>query len=118
MSLHGPAQRRIAATAAVMAALLLMVGTAHGEVPTTRDVAECNHQARQGSGVGAPSPNQKDESGAEGARSARPGAVERLDATGRSTRSPDPQIDGMDSGGAKDPAFRAAYRTCMRKKGF
>jgi hypothetical protein len=32
--------------------------------------------------------------------------------------SPDPQIHGMDAEGAKNPAYQAAYRSCMRRKGF
>ena len=34
------------------------------------------------------------------------------------TQSPDPQIHGMDGEGAKDATYRAAYRVCMRQKGF
>jgi hypothetical protein len=32
--------------------------------------------------------------------------------------SPDPQIHGMEAEGAKDATFQAAYRSCMRRKGF
>jgi hypothetical protein len=32
--------------------------------------------------------------------------------------SPDPQIHGMDAEGAKNPGYQAAYRSCMRRKGF
>ena len=40
-----------------------------------------------------------------------------------STASPgmgsgDAQLDGMDRDGAKDPAYQAAFRGCMRRKGF
>jgi hypothetical protein len=34
------------------------------------------------------------------------------------TKSDDPQIAGMNAESAKDPAYQAAYRTCMRKAGF
>ena len=37
--------------------------------------------------------------------------------TEQATQSPDPQIHGMDAEGARDPAYRAAYRVCMRKRG-
>jgi hypothetical protein len=37
---------------------------------------------------------------------------------GQVTHSPDLQIHGMDGEGAKDAAYRAAYRVCMRRDGF
>jgi hypothetical protein len=37
---------------------------------------------------------------------------------GETSRSEDPQLAGIDPEGAKDPAYQAAYRTCMRKSGF
>jgi hypothetical protein len=33
-------------------------------------------------------------------------------------RSADPQIEGIDAQGAKNPVYQAAYRTCMRKNGY
>jgi hypothetical protein len=32
--------------------------------------------------------------------------------------SSDPQIHGMSAEGAKDATYQAAYRSCMRRKGF
>ena len=32
--------------------------------------------------------------------------------------SPDPQIHGMETEGAKSATYQAAYRSCMRRKGF
>jgi hypothetical protein len=32
--------------------------------------------------------------------------------------SSDPQIHGMQGEGAKNAAYQAAYRSCMRRKGF
>jgi len=46
---------------------------------------------------------------------ARPG--EKTDPSGAIiTQSPDPLLKGMDAGKADDPAYRAAYRDCMRAR--
>jgi hypothetical protein len=42
---------------------------------------------------------------------------EKTDPTGSFiTQSPDPLLRGMDANRAEDPAYRAAYRDCMRAK--
>jgi len=42
---------------------------------------------------------------------------EKTDPTGAIiTQSPDPLLKGMDAGKADDPAYRAAYRECMRAR--
>jgi hypothetical protein len=42
---------------------------------------------------------------------------EKTDPTGAIiTQSPDPLLKGMDAGKADDPAYRAAYRDCMRAR--
>jgi hypothetical protein len=40
------------------------------------------------------------------------------DVTGNVIESSDPQIHGMNAEGAKNATYQAAYRTCMRRKGF
>ena len=82
------------------------------QVPKAEDISACNMEAqravRTGTASGdSPLPNAKDHSRAAEARSA-----------GGGTKSDDPQVAGMDTEGAKDPAYQAAYRTCMRKAGF
>jgi hypothetical protein len=96
----------------------LALGIAHADVVTAEDVAACNQEARESSRGRAASPTRKDEAAADTARKAPARTPERPDARGNVTRSADPQIDGMDGEGAKDAAYRAAYRVCMRKKGF
>lgn len=47
----------------------------------------------------------------------RGGSGEKTDPTGSViTQSPDPLLKGMDAEKANDPAYRAAYRDCMRAK--
>lgn len=100
-------------TACGLSAALFVVGErAYADVPTVADVIACNEEAREAVRSRTASPTAKDEAGAEDARKGS------TDATGRITRSPDPQVEGMDAGGAKDAAYRAGYRVCMRKKGF
>ncbi len=55
------------------------------------------------------------------AENARAGAMTThsvTDFTGKVIKSSDPQIHGMDAEGAKDARYQAAYRSCMRRKGF
>jgi hypothetical protein len=104
MTLHG------------LVAAVLTVGSmsvAHAQVPTAKDIAACNTEAQQAARKGAASkdtaePNTKDHSRA--AEAHRPESS--------ASRAEDPQLGGMDAEGAKDPAYQAAYRTCMRKAGF
>jgi hypothetical protein len=91
---------------------------AHAEVPTAGDIAACNQAAREGVQDRAVSPTSKDEVDADAARKVRQGTVDLPDGVRHGTQSPDPQIHGMDGEGAKDAAYRAAYRVCMRRSGF
>lgn len=113
------AGRRIVAAAGLLViGVAVALGVAHAGVATAADVAACNQEAREGFRNRAASPTPKDEAAAATARTGAPATAERPEATGSVTRSRDPQIDGMDTEGAKDAAYRATYRICMRKKGF
>lgn len=92
----------------VVASLTLI---AAGSVPTAPDFASCNAEARDsaragGSAASSAVPNTKDRQRADDAQ------------RGDATKSDDPQLSGMDAEGAKNPAYQAAYRTCMRRSGF
>jgi len=93
-------------------------GLGHADVPSTEHIAACNSEAQDAASKGSAdrtaSPNTKDQSrAAEARRDTAPS-----DAAGRAARSSDPQLEGMDAEGAKDPLYQADYRTCMRKAGF
>jgi hypothetical protein len=90
---------------------------AHAEVPTAGDVAACNQEARERVQAPAASPTSKDEFAADAARRAG-GEATAVHGVSAVTQSTDPQIHGMDGAGAKDAAYRAVYRVCMRRKGF
>ena len=89
----------------------------HADVPSIADMSTCNQEAREESRDRSASPNSKDQVDAEAARRQRDTAVIPA-AAGAVTQSEDPQIHGMDAHGATNAAYRAAYRVCMRKRGF
>ena len=110
--------RRGALAVLLVAGLSWAFGVAYAEVPTAGDIAACNREAREPLQSGAASPTSKDEAGADAARKARDETVNLPGASGPPTHSGDPQIHGMDGTGAQDPVYRAAYRVCMRRRGF
>lgn len=98
--------------------LLLALGAARradGEVPTAADVAACNEQAPGAVKAGTSSPIRNDHARAASARGTTSAGT---DATGGAIESSDPQIHGMEAEGAKDAGYQAAYRICMRQRGF
>jgi hypothetical protein len=104
--------------AVAIAFIIAVWGVAQADVPKAEDIAACNKEAQEAVTTGSASPktaspNTKDGSRATEARG--DAAADRADST---TRSDDPQIQGMDAEGAKDPVYQATYRTCMRKGGF
>ncbi|MGH7323503.1 MAG: hypothetical protein ACREJ9_02515 [Candidatus Rokuibacteriota bacterium] len=106
---------------AVLALILLLSlaapRTVDGEVPTTADFAACNEEAPRAVKAGTASPIKGDHVRAHRARG---GAMTThfADFTGRVIESADPQIHGMEAEGAKNATYQAAYRSCMRRKGF
>jgi hypothetical protein len=96
---------------------LAVTQTADGQVPTAADIAACNEEAPRAIKAGSASPNGGDHARADTAR----GGASTLTATEASAgvvESSDPQIHGMQRAGAKNAAYQAAYRSCMRRKGF
>ena len=91
-------------------AVFASAGIAYAQVPTAQDIAACNTEAQHAVGKGAASLLYEIK------------GYDPMDATTQNaaggTPSNDPQLAGMDNEGAKDPAYQAAYRTCMRKSGF
>ena len=101
---------------ALMALVALAVPrTADGQVPTATDFAACNAEAPEAVKAGMASPTKGDEARADRARAV---AMHPTDSTGKLIQSSDPQIHGMEAEGAKQATYQAAYRSCMRRKGF
>jgi len=118
MKLQAELMRTLTVATLFVAGLSGALGIAHADVPTAGDIAACNQEAREGVRGRTVSPTSKDKVDADAARKVRTGTVELPGAAGRVTQSPDPQIHGMDGDGAKDAAYRAVYRVCMRRNGF
>jgi len=103
-------------------ALILLVSlaatrTADGQVPTAADSVACNDEAPKAVKAGTASPTIADRARAETAR-ADATTTNSRDVTGKLVESSDPRIHGMNAEAAKDAAYQAAYRSCMRRKGF
>ena len=111
-------KRTLAVAVLIVAGLHGALGIAHADVPTAKDIAGCNQEAQVGGRGRVASPTSKDEANAGAARRGSAETVEHPGQTAAGTQSSDPQIHGMEGEGAKDPAYRAAYRVCMRQKGF
>ena len=114
-----PDHRRWPLVAVTPALILLLafvvVKPVGGEVPTAIDFAACNDEAPQAVKAGAASPTTGDHARADRARSR---AVTTASPNDAGVEPADPQIRGMAPEGAKTAAYQAAYRSCMRRKGF
>jgi hypothetical protein len=106
----------------IVPALVLLLSLAaaqpvESQVPGASDYAACNREAPQAAKAGTDSPTKGDHVRADRERA---GAVttKSTEFTGIVIESSDPQIHGMEVEGAKDAAYQAAYRSCMRRKGF
>jgi hypothetical protein len=98
--------------------VLATARVAYPQVPKAEDIAACNTEAQRAARDAAGSrdsavPTPKDHGRAAAARSGEAKAQ-----SSEGGKSDDPQLAGIDAEGAKDPAYQAAYRTCMRKSGF
>ncbi len=103
-------------------ALILFVSltttrAAHGEVPTGADFVACNGEAPHAVKAGTVSPTVADHARADRARGGAM-ATSSTSFPGPVIESSDPQIHGMEAEGAKNATYQAAYRGCMRRKGF
>ena len=109
----------MAATPYFLSALALVaivsVGArpAAGQVPTIADFAACNDEAPKTMKAGTTSPITGDHARAERAR-----LHPTTSPTSPVVESQDPQIHGMSADRADDAGYQAAYRSCMRRKGF
>ena len=111
-------QSTLAATLGlVLLVSLTATKAADGEVATAADSVACNQEAPSTTQARTATPTGGDHARAERIRAGAMSPGSRALA-GAAIESPDPQIHGMDAEGARDPAYQAAYRHCMRRKGF
>lgn len=107
---------------AVILGLILLISltatrAADGDVPTAADFASCNLEAPSTTKAGRATPTMGDHARADRVRAGGM-TTGSPTLTGAVIESPDPQIHGMDAEGARNPVYQAAYRSCMRRKGF
>jgi hypothetical protein len=118
--------RTRAARIAVTVVMLLPAGISLAATePTLSDIAACNEEAVARTG-GAALPGGRETplqtAGAapivQGERAMpKQGGAEKADPTGSIvTDSPDPLVKGMDAQKTGDPAYRSAYRDCMKAR--
>ena len=107
----------VTALALILLLSLAATRTVDGEVPTAADFAACNEEAPQAVKAGTASPITGDHVRADSARAGAM-ATNSTEFAGKVVESSDPQIHGMEGDGATNAAYQAAYRSCMRRKGF
>lgn len=127
-------------TLALVAAAIVFLtfAPAAAQVPMPADMKSCNEKAKSELETASASPRTeierpyvdppkaeppKTDPAREGALAPSPRPADRegsapTDATGSVTGSADPQLEGLDAEAGKDPAYRAAYKACMRQSGF
>jgi len=120
-----------------MAAALVGAPPARAEVPAAVDFATCNAKAADEARTASAAPGPRMGSGkpddARGGvpaaspttdpRITKPGAgpagPQTTDPTGKTiTGSNDPQLEGIAANRVHEPQYVAAYRSCMRQRGF
>ena len=116
---------RTFATAILVVAFAFPASRVLGAEPVLADIAACNEQAAAQTGgsalprAAAPAPPAGGSAPiVEGERDLPKQTREKSDPTGSIvTESPDPLAKGMDAQRASDPAYRTAYRDCMKARG-
>ena len=107
----------VTALALILLLSLAATRTVDGQVPTAADFAACNEEAPQAVKAGTASPIMGDHVRADSARAGAM-ATNSTEFAGKVIESSDPQIHGMKAEEAKEATYQAAYRSCMRRKGF
>lgn len=116
--------RTLGAVALAATLVTPFVPAARAAEPTLSDIASCNEQATAKTSGSAlpgsvrPAPPSAGAPIVEGERDLpKKAGREKSDPTGSIvTDSDDPLVKGMDAQRASDPAYRQAYRACMRAR--
>jgi hypothetical protein len=109
--------RKTGSLLALTALCALAVSPVHAEVPAAADFAACNAKAAEEAKADAVSASPRTELPKDATR--LPADARTTDPTGRTLSSEkDPQIEGLAADRANDKVYVAAYRSCMRQRGF
>jgi hypothetical protein len=90
------------------------------QVPTKEDAIHCNEKVKRELEMAAASPRLDGSDPRRpppGPGAGRPTAAAQNESA-KDNRGADPQLQGIDPEGEKDPAYVAAYKRCMRQSGF
>ena len=102
---------------ALVVSVILTPAFALAAPPTREDVTHCNEKAKMEMSTASASPSTR--SDAVKAASANAPKAPPPDTGKPVTKTEaDPQLQGIDPEGEKDPAYIAAYKACMRQSGF
>jgi hypothetical protein len=109
----------------VAAGLLASLGTALAANPTQADFDACNKEAqsRQSSPAASPSTSGPSTPGTGGGATGSvsggtTGAGSSVSGGASTSSDADVALRGIDASGKGDPSFQAAYRECMKRRGF
>jgi hypothetical protein len=103
---------------AIVASLVAAAVSVYAQTPTAADFAVCNADAQAAVKAGtAATPTTKDYMRVESARTDSAATWTTSVGPVRMASS-DPQLVGMATDRITDAAYRATYRTCMRRNGF
>lgn len=95
------------------------VSPVQAEVPAAADFAACNAKAAEDVKADAASASPRTELPKDATELPADARTQPADPTGRTLSSEkDPQIEGLASDRASDKVYVAAYRSCMRQRGF
>jgi|RhiMetdeSRZDD1v2_1073273.scaffolds.fasta_scaffold317249_3 hypothetical protein len=112
---------RLARTLAALTAIVFFTpiwGSA--QIPTKEDTIHCNEKVKEELETANASPrlDTSDPKRPEPSPEVKRPTAEVQKETAKDQRVADPQLQGIDPEGAKDPAYVAAYKKCMRQSGF
>jgi hypothetical protein len=98
---------------------MLAVTQAYAEVPTAADFAACNTKAAEDVKADAASASPRAPLPKDATELPSDTRTQPRDPAGRTLSSEkDPQIEGLAADRANDKVYVAAYRACMRQRGF
>ena len=107
----------------VLAAIVFLTpGMSLAQVPTKEAIKSCNEQAKLDTETASASPRTDAErppvAEVKNGAAVRPENPEIKKPVDTRRTESDPQLQGIDPEGEKDPAYIAAYKKCMRQSGF
>jgi len=110
-----PMKPRTIALLAVMALSVAAAAPVRAEVPTAADFAACNTKAAEESAADTASASPRTDLPKDATRLP---ADAKPKAAGTLSSDKDPQVEGLAADRAGDKVYVAAYRSCMRQRGF